>query len=210
MGLSKLLLSGAIVFSVAAAGYAQRAVAVSTLPATPNPKAFERALPKQKHSHGMCARAVRVAVEELTGKKLERRDYAKEYGGPLLKTGCYMKSSASVHPRNYDVRILLPRKRSHYGHIEVFYRGNWYSDFRQPASLWNVWPKEYAGIQHYRFVGSASPTPVAYSVAPAQSVRRATPVRTVSRSGSVQRVGRVGAVKANPRSAMPTRTTPLF
>ncbi|QSR85110.1 hypothetical protein [Methylacidimicrobium sp. B4] len=210
MGFSKIFLSGVIVFSAAAAGYGQRGGAVSTVPATPNPKAFERALPKQKHSHGMCARAVRVAVEELTGKKLERRDYAKEYGEPLLKTGCYVKSSARVQPRNYDVRILLPRKRSHCGHIEVFYRGNWYSDFRQPGSLWNVWPKEYARIQHYRFVGRASPAPVAYSVPPAQSAPRATPVRTVSQSRPVQRGSRVASVKPNPRSAMPARTTSLF
>lgn len=213
MGFSKIFLSGAVVFSVAAAGYAQKGVPVSGIPGSPNPKAFERALPRQKHSHGMCARAVRVAVEELTGKKLDRRDYAKEYGEPLLKTGCYVKSSANVQPRNYDVRILLPRKRSHYGHIEVFYRGNWYSDFRQPGSLWNVWPNEYSRIQHYRFVAQTSPAPVARRALPVQgidrTVRAAPAARAVSSRGVTQ-VRREGTGKMHPRTLTTKRTTPLF
>ncbi|MGD9896548.1 MAG: hypothetical protein AB7T14_05685 [Candidatus Methylacidiphilaceae bacterium] len=153
MGFYKILLGGGLLLSIAVAGDASRCFAGGGIPGSPNPKAFERALPRHRHSQGMCARAVRVAVEELTGKKLDRRDYAKEYGEPLLKTGCYVRSSANVRPKDYDIRILHPRKRSHYGHIEVFYRGVWYSDFRQPGSLWNVWPKEYSRIQHYRFVG---------------------------------------------------------
>lgn len=211
MGLSKIVLGGALIFSVAAAGYAQRGVPVSGAPGSPNPKAFERALPRQKHSHGMCARAVRVAVEELTGKKLDRRDYAKEYGVPLLKTGCYVQSSANAQPRNYDVRILLPRKRSHCGHIEVFYRGNWYSDFRQPGSLWNVWPKEYSRIQHYRFVGRTSPAPSVRRAVPIQSVNQTVSKSISGRTVPVRDVSRTGTAKAHSRSAAtaPT-TTPLF
>ncbi|CAB4243461.1 exported protein of unknown function [Methylacidimicrobium sp. AP8] len=192
MAFAKLLFSGSVVFSVAVAAYGQKGAAVSSIPVSPNPRAFVQALPKQKHSRGMCARAVRMAVEKLTGRKLERRDYAKEYGVPLLKTGCYRRISANVVPKNYDVRILLPRKRSHYGHIEVFYQGHWYSDFRQPGSLWNVWPKEYAGIQHYRFVGQTSPQP---------TERRAIPVQHVSRTG---------ARRANLRTAGAALASPVF
>ena len=190
MGLAKILLSGAFVFSVAAAGYAQHGLPAASVPGNPNPRAFERALPRHKHSQGMCARAVRVAVEELTGKKLERRDYAKEYGEPLLKTGCYTRHPANVQPKNYDVRILLPRKRSHYGHIEVFYRGNWYSDFRQPGSLWNVWPKEYSRIQFYRFVGQNSSVPSARRALPVQNARQNGMHKANTRASSTDRTDR--------------------
>ncbi|MDD2676851.1 MAG: hypothetical protein PHP75_05215 [Methylacidiphilaceae bacterium] len=200
MGLYKILVRGGLLFSLVTTGNVSHCLAGGVVQGgrviqgtpNPNPKAFERALPRHRHSQGMCARAVRVAVEELTGRKLERRDYAKEYGEPLLKTGCYVRSSANVQPRNYDVRILLPKRRNHYGHIEVFYRGTWYSDFRQPGSLWTVWPKEYSRIQHYRFVAQTSSAP---------SIRRAIPVQGAQLSGTP---------RANLRGSVPTKNTRLF
>ncbi len=194
MELYKILVRGGLLLTLVAAENVSRCLAGGVVQANskPNAKAFERALPSHRHSHGMCARAVRVAVEELTGRKLERRDYAKEYGDPLLKTGCYVRTSANVMPRNYDVRILLPRRQNHYGHIEIFYRGRWYSDFRQPASLWTVWPKEYSRIQHYRFVTQTSDTP---------SVRRALPVQDT-------RQGR--ASRTSLRESIPTKNTRMF
>ncbi|VVM07428.1 hypothetical protein MAMC_01587 [Methylacidimicrobium cyclopophantes] len=202
MGFSKILFCGGLALSFTAVGN----LSAGTVPhgsmgcgasAKPNHKAFERALPKHRQSHGMCARAVRVALEELTGKKLDRRDYAKEYGEPLLKTGYYVKASANAQPRNYDVRILLPRKRHHCGHIEVFYRGNWYSDFRQPGSLWNVWPKEYSRIQFYRFVGQSYPAVGSRG----NGARKAT-------LGNPNGSSRATTIRV--RSAAPARTTPLF
>ncbi|WP_048810311.1 hypothetical protein [Candidatus Methylacidiphilum infernorum] len=116
-----------------------------------NKKEFEAALPKKKKcSRGLCARVVRTCIEKLIGRPLERRDYAKEYGEVLVKTGFYREVPAHLQPRDFDVHILYPRKRSHYGHMEIFYKGRWYSDFYQPASLWQLWPKEYHRIRLYR------------------------------------------------------------
>lgn len=200
MGLYKILVRGGLLLSLITVGNVSYCLAGGAVQGggvvqrTPNlnSKAFERALPRHRHSQGMCARAVRVAVEELTGTKLERRDYAKEYGEPLLKTGCYVRSSPNVQPRNYDVRILLPKRRNHYGHIEVFYRGIWYSDFRQPGSLWTVWPKEYSRIQHYRFVAQTSSVP---------NARRAIPLQGAHRSGTS---------RASLRGPVPTKNTRVF
>ncbi|QSR89584.1 hypothetical protein [Methylacidiphilum caldifontis] len=123
-------------------------------------KEFEALLPKKKKcSRGMCARIVRSCIERLIGRPIERRDYAKEYGEALVKTGFYREAPPHLQPRDFDVHILYPRKRSHYGHMEIFYKGRWYSDFNQPASLWQLWPKEYSRLKLYRLAYSQGPVP---------------------------------------------------
>ncbi|CAI9084740.1 hypothetical protein A7K93_04545 [Candidatus Methylacidiphilum fumarolicum] len=116
-----------------------------------NKKEFESSLPKRrKTSGGMCARVVRTCIEKLIGRPLDRKDYAKEYGEALVKTGLYREQSPNSQPRDFDVHILYPRKKSHYGHMEIYYKGKWYSDFYQQASLWQLWPKEYSKVKLYR------------------------------------------------------------
>ncbi|GEM_PF-2857902 len=116
-----------------------------------NKKEFESYLPKRrKTSGGMCARVVRTCIEKLIGRPLDRKDYAKEYGEVLVKTGLYREQPPNSQPRDFDVHILYPRKKSHYGHMEIYYKGKWYSDFYQKASLWQLWPKEYSKVKLYR------------------------------------------------------------
>ncbi len=118
-----------------------------------NLAAFERRLadlPEQ--SQNMCAQGVRKSLLALFGSnppKMGDGDYpdAHQYNEHFMRnwrTGspsqCYRKAGAGGgKPKDLDIRVLHSGQGAgaigKYGHIEIFYKGRWYSDFNQGGSL---------------------------------------------------------------------------
>jgi len=118
-----------------------------------NISAFEsylRSLPNE--SRAQCAKGVRLAMSTLFGTQPPRRldgDYpdAHEYSAHYLKNWrvdeaslCYRRAVLSGGtPQNFDIRVIDNEQGSgpiyQYGHIELYYKGKWYSDHRQKGSI---------------------------------------------------------------------------
>ena len=68
----------------------------------------------------------------------------------------------SVRKKNFDVRVYTPHALSTikkreitagdlHGHIEMFFNGKWYSDFKSPVSSWNNGNSIYKSKKFFRF-----------------------------------------------------------
>ncbi len=118
-----------------------------------NIQAFEsylRSLPGE--SRAQCAKGVRLAMSALFGTQPPRRpdgDFpdAHEYSAHYLRNWrvdepslCYRRATLSGGtPKNFDIRVIDNEQGSGplytYGHIELHYKGKWYSDHRQKGSI---------------------------------------------------------------------------
>jgi hypothetical protein len=113
-------------------------------------EAYLRSLPKE--SRAQCAKGVRLAMSALFGAQPPRRldgDYpdAHEYSAYYMKNWrvdepslCYRRAILSGGtPQNFDIRVIDNEQGTgplyQYGHIELHYKGNWYSDHRQKGSV---------------------------------------------------------------------------
>jgi hypothetical protein len=120
-----------------------------------NIAAFERrlkSLPSQ--GAGYCAKGVRISLNALFGGGPSNGLNAKDYNERFLrnwrtKDSCYQRVPNVVRAtQDFDIRVLQPgRGSSEYGHIEIFYRGRWYSDFEQRSSLFG---RNYSSYATYR------------------------------------------------------------
>lgn len=122
-----------------------------------NKRAFAKYLSeKPEIGDGWCAKEVRLSLNELFGVNIENgrngKDFDKEFLKNYKKDGkCYSETNDS-EPQNYDIRSLepdmdyiatLPRRSDgslnvlQFGHAEIYFEGEWYSDFKQINSVWN-------------------------------------------------------------------------
>ena len=136
-------------------------------PALPNPKqpvlneeAFaQHLLALGNDSHNKCAQGVRESLNVLFGKNTDygldshnngkpAKDFNEAHLGKWRKGNSCFKEAYHDNKdsyQNYDVRVLLPKNEIKenkqpfeiYGHIELYYNGNWYSDFNQGGSIWD-------------------------------------------------------------------------
>jgi|GEM_PF-4898719 len=112
-----------------------------------NVAAFERSLNNlPSRSRSKCALYVRYGLEKLFGAKIGGQGDAYQYNVATLnkfasKKGLrYQDFSGGQTPpfQDFDVRVSQPKRGgSRWGHIEMFYKGRWYSDFKQRRSLWD-------------------------------------------------------------------------
>lgn len=133
-----------------------------------NIPAFERNLAGlSRKSRKRCARYVRYSLEKLFGANIGGQGDAYEYNAAVLNKFASKKgllyedfSSEQTPPfQDFDVRVSQPKKGgSTWGHIEIFYEGRWYSDFKQSRSLWDNDEdgSYYSSMKIYR-LGKASP-----------------------------------------------------
>jgi hypothetical protein len=88
---------------------------------------------------GLCARFVRLALEEAGADTAGHPVSAKDWGPTLLHIGFQPIDIASVDgflPEKGDVAVIQPTSTHPYGHIQGFDGKNWISDFVQAA----FWP----------------------------------------------------------------------
>jgi hypothetical protein len=79
--------------------------------------AGQKAAPHYTPACGHCAKAVREAIEFVTGKQLQRTESAKDYGSSLLAAGWNVVGSAD---QLGDVIIMQPPNNQHpHGHMQV-------------------------------------------------------------------------------------------
>jgi hypothetical protein len=76
----------------------------------------------------MCARSVRQAIESATGKSIQRVNSAKDYGPSLVKAGFKPVTGA---PRPGDVAIYQAVPGHPHGHMQMYTKNGWVSDFKQ-------------------------------------------------------------------------------
>ncbi|MBU6376322.1 MAG: hypothetical protein KGQ59_10030 [Bdellovibrionales bacterium] len=123
-----------------------------------NIAAFERrihSLPSQ--GAGFCARGVRKSLNALFGTGPGFGPPAKKYNEQFLrnwrtKDHCYKTVSRTENTphrdRDFDIKVLQPGPGSSiFGHIEIYYKGRWYSDFQQGRSLYG---RNYGSFTTYR------------------------------------------------------------
>ena len=112
-----------------------------------NIKDFEAALNAlpNKSQHA-CARLVRLNLTTLfNGIHIDHWPVpAKDYDIDVLKqwnnaSSCYHLQDPDTREPflNFDVRVLEKADKNAFGHIEIYYNGTWYSDFKQRTSEWN-------------------------------------------------------------------------
>ena len=114
----------------------------------------------------MCARGVRLSLNELFGKGPGNGPNAKEYNEEVLAKwetpdAKYKKvsiDSAVPYPfQDFDVRVLQPSSiGNQHGHIEIYFEGNWYSDFNQGVSLFDASKASYSSDSVYRLLPKAT------------------------------------------------------
>ncbi len=104
-----------------------------------------------------CARGVRESLNALFGRGPDSGPDAKDYGDYLKNWRTQGASYRSIGAfegtqfQDYDVRVLQPSSQGHpAGHVEIFYKGHWYSDFQQRGSLWDTSKARYTSQQVYR------------------------------------------------------------
>ncbi len=121
-----------------------------------NVLAFEKrlaSLPEQ--GSGYCARGVRQSLNALFGQGPANGPNAKDYSEKYLshwrtKDSCFKQQSGSLQPpKDFDIKVMPPSRGNSnaYGHIEIFYKGRWYSDFQQKSSLYG---RHYSNPRTYR------------------------------------------------------------
>lgn len=95
-----------------------------------------------------CARGVRLSLNALFRGGPENGKNALEYNEKVLSSWQtedykYKKVQPKWGFKDYDVKVLLPAKTCpneavrKYGHIEFYYDGVWYSDFKQRSSAFD-------------------------------------------------------------------------
>ena len=114
-----------------------------------NESALKSRLGKMKKDGGyQCAKGVRESLNVLFGNGPKNGKNALDYNESVLAqwqtdVAKYKKVSMSASFKNFDVRVLLPASSCpnemirKYGHIELYYNGVWYSDFKQGSSVWD-------------------------------------------------------------------------
>lgn len=100
--------------------------------------AFEQSLRQlSDEPGGWCAAGTVASVEALTGQRVTMALSAKDCGRGLLETGVYEWAREEDGFRDFDVRVLQPSTATGpHGHMEIYYKGKWYSDHRQARSGW--------------------------------------------------------------------------
>jgi hypothetical protein len=110
------------------------------------------------HSTGYCARFTREAIE-AGGVTLARHSYAKDYGPSLTAVGFLALPRSPVGDRRLggrffiaDVVIIQPCTGHPYGHMMMYDRAVWISDYKQsgfwPASTYEL---EKPSFTTYRY-----------------------------------------------------------
>jgi hypothetical protein len=108
-------------------------------------EAYVKSLPKDTKKK--CAKGVREGLNILFGHPQKYGEDKSEYGRPakayneeVLKMWQTPDSSFKYVKddkfRDYDIRVIQPKNSSSPGHIEIFYKGTWYSDHVQPGGFW--------------------------------------------------------------------------
>lgn len=122
-------------------------------PAELQVESFERGLANvMPKSSGNCALGVKLLLNRLFGCGPEGGRPAKKYDEKALRgwrteDSCYSlfeqipPPGVELQPKDFDIRVLQPTKKwikaDHpWGHMEIYYQGSWYSDFKQRSSLW--------------------------------------------------------------------------
>ncbi|CAF1202663.1 unnamed protein product [Rotaria sordida] len=81
-------------------------------------------------SRGQCAQAVRQSIENVLGIRLERTQFARNYG-PRLEAAGLRAITNGTPLRPGDVRIIQPTVGHPAGHMQMYTENGWVSDFRQ-------------------------------------------------------------------------------
>lgn len=85
----------------------------------------------KQHSTGHCAQYVRQAIE-AGGITLRRHNSAKDYGDSLIRAGFFeFEPSELAHFQAGDVAVIQGIKGHPHGHMAMFDRKQWVSDFKQ-------------------------------------------------------------------------------
>lgn len=115
--------------------------APSSATANLNIKAFQKRLKNMKSKSGKYyAAGVRESLNALMPKNMGGGPNAKEWNTGTLNRWappCYSQThDSNPEYQNFDVKVLPPTANggSVHGHVEMFYNGVWYSDFRQTRS----------------------------------------------------------------------------
>jgi hypothetical protein len=88
---------------------------------------IDRAYFKSQHK---CAEYVRVAVENGLGKPIQRTNSAKDYGSSLIKAG-YTKLNHNMTVKIGDIVIFSGTLKNPHGHIQMYTKNGWISDYKQ-------------------------------------------------------------------------------
>lgn len=113
-------------------------------------------------SSGLCAKHVRMALNKLFGRGPDGGPSAKNYNERVLsqwqtKDAQYKKVEDNGSFQDFDIRVLQPSRRGNpHGHIEIYYKGQWYSDFKQGGSLWDYNSGNYIEASTYRLTPKTS------------------------------------------------------
>jgi hypothetical protein len=122
----------------------------------------------------LCARGVRQSLNILFGHAEDYgEDKSRKFGRPAkefnenvlakwkVPGSCFKKVAVnnSGHTKDLDIRVMQPTDSSAPGHIEIYFKGVWYSDFKQSSSYWGdqygkAWPethKSWKNPTQYRF-----------------------------------------------------------
>lgn len=122
----------------------------------------------------LCARGVRQSLNILFGHaedygEAKSRKFgrpAKEFDENVLASwkvsgSCFKKVAVnnSGPSKDLDIRVMQPVDSSAPGHIEIYFKGVWYSDFKQSSSYWGdqygkAWPETHKSWKNptlYRF-----------------------------------------------------------
>jgi hypothetical protein len=125
----------------------------------PNVDGFRnRLLNLPKSSSRNCASGVRQSLNKLFNKNVGSGPDAKKYGPVILNQwtkgsgSCFAEAKDTGTPfSDFDVRVMTPKNISEAGHIEIYFEGTWYSDFKQRISLWNGGDSKYSSRILYRY-----------------------------------------------------------
>jgi hypothetical protein len=113
-------------------------------------------------SSGWCAKNVRLALNQLFGRGPAGGPSALKYDESVLsqwqtKDAQYKKVEDNGAFQDFDIRVLQPSGRGNpHGHIEIYYQGQWYSDFKQGGSLWDYNSGNYIEATTYRLTPKTS------------------------------------------------------
>lgn len=125
----------------------------------PNVDGFRiRAVNLPSGSAGNCAAGVRKSLNKLFNKNIGSGPDAKKYGPVTLNQwtkgsgSCFAETKDTGSPFvDFDVRVMTPKNKSEAGHIEIYFEGTWYSDFKQKISLWNGGDSKYSSRKLFRY-----------------------------------------------------------
>jgi hypothetical protein len=154
---------------------------------------------RSERSSGYCAKHVRMALNKLFGRGPAGGPSALKYDEQVLsqwqtETSKYKEVEDNGQFQDFDVRVLQPSSSGNpHGHIEIFYQGQWYSDFKQGGSLFDYNSGRYQSAKTYRLSPKTSASiiikklkmiaalimPKAFAQEPAQNKKAIQPDRVV-------------------------------